>query len=70
MKPFILAWGVAWVVVGVGALRAIGSLWSATGPDAPTPDREALRAATRRALRWAYAMAGLGMLMAVVSPWL
>lgn len=68
MRPFIIAWGVVWIVVGVGALRSMGALWRLS--DDAEPDRDAIGRAASRARRWAFVMVGMGCVMALVSPWL
>lgn len=70
MRPFLVAWGVAWVVVAIGAWRAVHALMAATYDEDPTPSRAAIQAASQRVLRWAGAMVGMGVAMGVVSPWL
>jgi len=69
VRPFLAVWLVAWLAVGVGALRSVSALARMTYAE-PQPDREAVAASAARARRWAYAMAGMGVVMALVSPWL
>lgn len=73
MRAFLAAWLAVWVVVGIGALRAMSGLWKVTSGDHDEPTREAVQVAATRARRWAYVMAGMGLVAAVValvSPWL
>lgn len=67
-RVFLAAWGAAWVVVGIGALRSMAAL--ARIADEAEPEREAVNQAARRTRRWACAMVGMGAVMAVMSPWL
>lgn len=68
VRPFIIAWGVAWVAVGVGAIRSMLGL-ARLADGNPAPRREVVAQAAARSRRWAYAMVGMGALMALVSPW-
>lgn len=70
MKVFLAAWGVAWVVVAIGAWRAVRGLLAVTYDEDTTPSREAVREASKPVLRWAGAMVAMGVVMGLVSPWL
>lgn len=67
MRVVILVWLVLWIVVAVGALRAVTTLQRLA--DDPAPCRDDIDATARRARRWAVAMIVLGCAMALVSPW-
>lgn len=66
---FMGAWLLAWLVVGFGALRAVTTLWRLSDEhEAGKIDRDEVDRAASRARRWAYAMIGLGCVMALLGP--